>query len=244
MPSPNRLLAVLTAAAMLGACAPPKRLDRPRAAYPVAQPLPAPTPVAVAPAAQAAPVARPATPAATARTIQAIRPTLSLKTLPPAVQAATPPSSPGTADEARYLELARQEMQQLAQFTGLTDTQLARVRTAEAQIDAGQGSAAYAALQRLSSELRNASKPYTVKSGDSLWIISGKPDIYGNPWLWPLIWQANLRVVPDPDRLNQGQVLKIRPNPTIGEVVDAVNTAHERVERKDTTVGEIREVAP
>lgn len=34
-------------------------------------------------------------------------------------------------------------------------------------------------------------KEYTVVRGDCLWRIAGRSDIYGNPRLWPKIWEAN-----------------------------------------------------
>src|SRR5579862_5164629 len=46
-------------------------------------------------------------------------------------------------------------------------------------------------------------KSYTVgtwaKDRDCLWNIAKKPDIYGNAWMWPKIWQGNRDQIKDPD---------------------------------------------
>ncbi|MBI3013907.1 MAG: LysM peptidoglycan-binding domain-containing protein [Candidatus Tectomicrobia bacterium] len=50
---------------------------------------------------------------------------------------------------------------------------------------------------------------YTVKPGDSLWNIAARPEVYNNPWLWPLIFTANENALKDPDLLRPGQTLII-----------------------------------
>jgi nucleoid-associated protein YgaU len=35
------------------------------------------------------------------------------------------------------------------------------------------------------------SKTHIVKKGECLWKIAAKPEYYGDPWLWPLIYDAN-----------------------------------------------------
>lgn len=58
-------------------------------------------------------------------------------------------------------------------------------------------------------------KNYTVgtwaKDRDCLWNISGKSDIYGDPFQWPKIWQANTEQIKNPDIIFPGQVFKILP---------------------------------
>lgn len=46
---------------------------------------------------------------------------------------------------------------------------------------------------------------------DSLWRISGFSEIYGNPFLWPHIWSANQKMIPNPDLIFPGQKLVIPP---------------------------------
>jgi len=58
-------------------------------------------------------------------------------------------------------------------------------------------------------------KGYTVgtwaENRDCLWNISGKSDIYGDPFQWPKIWQANTDKIKNPDVIQPGWVLNIPP---------------------------------
>jgi nucleoid-associated protein YgaU len=223
--------------ALLAACAAPRRLDAPPPRRP--------------PSEQAAPSPRTGTALDTmtrrsgARTSaqNAVMP--EIKPLNSFTPDPVPYPSPTSADKRQtdvpYLALAQQELQKSYQYTGLSDVQIAQQKNAESLLVLGSGQAAYKALLDLNAQLKNGIKPYAVKRGDNLWIISAKPEIYGNPWLWPLIWQNNLQVIPDPNRLAAGQQLKIRPNPTIDEVVNAVNYAREKAKTSDTHVGEVKE---
>ncbi|MDH3598045.1 MAG: LysM peptidoglycan-binding domain-containing protein [Candidatus Tectomicrobia bacterium] len=50
---------------------------------------------------------------------------------------------------------------------------------------------------------------YTVRRGDTLWDIAAQPAIYRNPWLWPLLYQANHGHINDPDLIYPQQVLTV-----------------------------------
>ncbi len=50
---------------------------------------------------------------------------------------------------------------------------------------------------------------YTVLIGDCLWRISGKSDVYGDPWKWLRIYSANRSQIKDPDLIYSGQVFRI-----------------------------------
>ncbi|MDR0926735.1 MAG: LysM peptidoglycan-binding domain-containing protein [Ignavibacteria bacterium] len=56
---------------------------------------------------------------------------------------------------------------------------------------------------------------YTVgtwaQDRDCLWNISGKTEIYGDPFQWPKIWQSNTSIIRNPDIIFPGQVLQIPP---------------------------------
>jgi nucleoid-associated protein YgaU len=74
---------------------------------------------------------------------------------------------------------------------------------------------------------------YTVgtwaKDRDCLWNISKKPDIYGDAWSWPRIWQGNRDQIKDPDIITKGQMLKI---PKGKEMNDAEKAAAKKYYRK------------
>lgn len=51
---------------------------------------------------------------------------------------------------------------------------------------------------------------YTVLRGDYLWKISGKSDIYGDPYQWVRIYSYNREQIKDPDLIYPKQVFKIQ----------------------------------
>ena len=50
---------------------------------------------------------------------------------------------------------------------------------------------------------------YTVKRGDCLWKIAKMPEHYGKGSMWPVIWRANKKKIPDFDVLRKRLVLLI-----------------------------------
>ena len=126
-----------------------------------------------------------------------------------------------------YHHRAEQQLRTAHATTGLSDAQLERVRIAELALARKQSRRAYDLLVSLNRQLTQDRSRYTVKPGDSLWSIAGRREFYGNSWLWPLIWQANLDVLDRPERLRAGQQLTIRNHPSIDEVVNALALAHQ-----------------
>jgi nucleoid-associated protein YgaU len=74
---------------------------------------------------------------------------------------------------------------------------------------------------------------YTVVRGDCLYKIAGMSNIYGNPRLWPAIWDANKggvvsappripTTIPNPNLIYPGQVLKI-PTLTDAQKTEAMS---------------------
>ncbi|MFW5718015.1 MAG: LysM peptidoglycan-binding domain-containing protein [Spirochaetota bacterium] len=51
------------------------------------------------------------------------------------------------------------------------------------------------------------SQTYTVRTGDTLFDIAG--DVWGDPFLWPLILEANDEQLEDPDYLRPGRTIRI-----------------------------------
>lgn len=73
-----------------------------------------------------------------------------------------------------------------------------------------------------------SSKPrlsYTVSDGELLWVIANRPDVYGDPLLWPLLYQANRDQIKDPRKIYAGQVLTIPRNISDEERKNARNFA-------------------
>lgn len=50
-----------------------------------------------------------------------------------------------------------------------------------------------------------------AENRDCLWNIAGKTEIFGDPFLWPKIWQANTNIIKNPDIIFPGQKLLIPP---------------------------------
>lgn len=50
---------------------------------------------------------------------------------------------------------------------------------------------------------------HTVVKGETLWKIAGYPHIYGDPYKWKRIYNANRDVLAGPDSLKPGQILVI-----------------------------------
>lgn len=73
-----------------------------------------------------------------------------------------------------------------------------------------------------------ANDSYTVVNGDSLWAISGKSDIYGDVYQWPLIYKANSGQIKDADLIYPGQELTINRGASEAEINAAINHAKTR----------------
>ncbi len=69
---------------------------------------------------------------------------------------------------------------------------------------------------------------YSVVRGDNLWNISGKDEVYADPYQWPLIYKTNRDKIKDADLIVPGQVLDIDQNASASEIDAAVNHAKTR----------------
>jgi len=143
----------------------------------------------------------------------------------------------------KYKGRAKALLGKLNSTTGLSDSQYSRLKAAQTALDYEHPREAYEIASRLDTELKAKTKRHKVKKGESLWTIAKRDDIYSNPWLWPLIWEANRKTLKSPGSVRAGQVLKIRANPSVDEVLKAVNFAHEHNGTR-IKIGQIKEVAP
>lgn len=70
------------------------------------------------------------------------------------------------------------------------------------------------ARRRAEEELRRHPAMYSVEKGDCLWAIAGLEQIYNDPRLWPLIFDANRERIRDPDLIHPEQELTIPRDPS------------------------------
>jgi hypothetical protein len=77
-----------------------------------------------------------------------------------------------------------------------------------------------------SSDTNGEQKPteYTTKAGDSLRKIAGRPEVYGDPNMWPILAEANADAVGQGTSVNKGVLLKIPRDIT----TDQIEEAHEK----------------
>ncbi len=143
----------------------------------------------------------------------------------------------------QYQGRAKALVNKLNDTTGLSDAQYTRLKAAETALADQHPREAYEIASRLDDEIKTQTKRHKVRKGESLWTIAKRDDIYANPWLWPLIWQANRQTLKNPSSVRAGQTLSIRANPSVDEVLKAVNFAHEHSGTR-IKIGEIKEVAP
>ena len=69
---------------------------------------------------------------------------------------------------------------------------------------------------------------YAVQRGDTLWGISGREQIYHNPFMWPLIYKANSQQIRDPDLIFPRQIFVIPRNYAPEDAAAAIQRAQQR----------------
>lgn len=129
----------------------------------------------------------------------------------------------GNEDEAISLanEARRQAENAIAQGKlaedGMSDADKAALAGAESDMSGDNQTGAAAGVTS-----------YSVVGGDNLWNISGKEQVYGNSYQWPLIYKNNRNKIKDADLIYPGQVFDIDQNPSSSEIDAAVNHAKTR----------------
>ncbi|MDZ7842453.1 MAG: LysM peptidoglycan-binding domain-containing protein [Gammaproteobacteria bacterium] len=82
--------------------------------------------------------------------------------------------------------------------------------------------------QMVEEEPMNPNDMYTVVSGDCLWCISAKSQIYGDPYKWPLIYRTNVAQIGDADLIYPGQEFEIDRNASPELIANATEHARTR----------------
>lgn len=144
--------------------------------------------------------------------------TVSSPSLPPGSNASPPPAN--QSDQ----QLATAALRDLDHRINLSARQLQKLRHVQALLRAGKTAGAAEVGMQLDREVRTAIRKYKVKPGDTLRGIAHAT--FGNADLWPLIWRANTKKIPDPAHLTSGIVLEIRPHPTLSEAAAAIAETH------------------
>jgi len=132
-------------------------------------------------------------------------------TLAEAKQAEAPQYAASDYDAARAkLDRAKRELQDpcgyhrardLADDAGRQARQSVTIAAAEKKRVEEQRRRAEEEARRLAEQRRLAAKPpsYTIKDGDCLWAIAAMDKVYGDPMLWPLLYEANSSRINNPD---------------------------------------------
>jgi len=129
-------------------------------------------------------------------------------------------AAPTPTDQAS--ELAQVELKKAQDRIGLSDAQVAQLQQAQDKLAAGDSATAFLLLQELNAQLQSETRSYVVQDGESLWHVAGQQEVYGNSYLWPLVWQANKDKVKQPYQLYKGLRLTVPAHPTVQEVAEAL----------------------
>ena len=134
----------------------------------------------------------------------------------------TNPALASPAPVSQQVELAQAELKKAQDRISLSDAQLAQLQQAQDKLAAGDSGSAFLLLQELNAQLQTETRSYVVQENESLWHVAGQQEVYGNSYLWPLVWQANKHKVKQPYQLYKGLRLTVPAHPTLQEVSDAL----------------------
>jgi len=123
-------------------------------------------------------------------------------------------------DEDGALALAQEALAQANNAVAQANAENKKFLNSTATEASSSASSAKGAAGRVNS--------YSVVRGDNLWKISGKDEVYADPYQWPLIYKTNRDKIKDADLIYPGQVLDIDQNASASEIDAAVNHAKTR----------------
>ncbi|MDH5711002.1 MAG: LysM peptidoglycan-binding domain-containing protein [Gammaproteobacteria bacterium] len=113
--------------------------------------------------------------------------------------------------------IAQQKAENEKYMNSMSDADRAALAGAESDMSAGKQSGMGAGVTS-----------YSVVRGDNLWDISGKENVYGNSYQWPLIYKTNRSKIKDADLIYPGQVFDIDQNASASDIDAAINHAKTR----------------
>jgi nucleoid-associated protein YgaU len=123
-------------------------------------------------------------------------------------------------DEDGALALANEALAQARNAVNQANVENKKFLNSTANEAAASASKSGSAAGRVSS--------YSVVRGDNLWSISGKDEVYADPYQWPLIYKTNRDKIKDADLIYPGQVLDVDQNASASEIDAAINHAKTR----------------
>ena len=113
--------------------------------------------------------------------------------------------------------IAQQKTENKKFMDGMSDSDRAALAGAESSM-----------AQNKQSDSAAGVSSYSVIRGDNLWDISGKENVYGNSYQWPLIYKTNRNKIKDADLIYPGQVFDIDQNASASDIDAAINHAKTR----------------
>jgi len=128
----------------------------------------------------------------------------------------------GEGDYAKAIELANKAQRQAENAMKQAREQEAKLKASGA-LTGGMDDASSSQGAALAGD-----DSYEVIRGDNLWNISGKDNIYADPYQWPMIYKANRDKIKDADLIYPGQVFDIDRNGSSADIDAAVQHAKTR----------------
>lgn len=130
-------------------------------------------------------------------------------------------------DDAGAIALANKAKAQAETAVAQADDENKKFLNENAE-ETAAASAAAASARGAGASAGGRVSSYSVVRGDNLWSISGKDEVYADPYQWPLIYKTNRDKIKDADLITPGQVLDIDQNASASEIDAAVNHAKTR----------------